>query len=409
MADLFVGRQPIFNRRLEVMGYELLYRSMQADRANVTDGDQATAEVLTHTFSQLGLDTLVDGQKKVFINATRSFLVGRYPLPFPPTNVVLEVPEDIQVDQVLIQALRALAKQGFQIALDDVISMEQIAHLWSLADIVKIDLMGTSRAQMLDIVARLRPHHQRLKLLAEKVETQEELQICRQAGFDYFQGYFLCKPSVIKGRGLDSVRLILIQSLAQIQDPKADFHSLGNLVAQDVTLSYKVLRLVNSAYYALPQTITTIDQAVGLIGMNQLRGWLTLLLLTSIEGKPHELTTIAVARAKMCELLAVSLRQGQTEPFFLVGLFSVLDAMLDLPMPDALLNLPLSEAVKLALLEHTGLMGNVLDTALAYERGRWDDLTRIVLSPEIIQQDYLEAIRWTTEVTRSLDSESDAF
>ena len=402
MPDLFVGRQPIFDRNLEVIGYELLYRSIQTGQANVTDGDQATTQVILNTFSQLGLESLVGGQKKAFINATRNFLVGKYPIPFPPTSVVLEVLEDIQVDQELIDAITALAKQGFQIALDDVTSIEQIAHLWSLAHIIKIDLLGTARDKLLDIVARLRPYHQRIKLLAEKVETQEELEFCRRAGFDYFQGYFLCKPSVIKGKRMDSTRLVLMRTLAQIQDPKADFRSLGNLVAQDVTLSYKVLKLVNSSYYALPKTITAIDQAVALIGMNQLRGWLTLLLMASIDNKPHELTTIAMSRAKMCELLARSLHQGQTESFFLVGLFSVLDAMMDMPMQDALSNLPLSDEVMAGLLDHKGLTGDVLLMTLSYERGQWDDLLKAKVAPDVIQKNYLEAIRWTTEAAKSL-------
>jgi c-di-GMP phosphodiesterase len=402
MSDLFVGRQPIFDRNLEVIGYELLYRSIQTGPANVTDGDQATTQVILNSFSQLGLESLVGSQKKAYINATRNFLVGNIPIPFPPASVVLEVLEDIVIDQELINALTALSKQGFQIALDDVTSMEQIKPLLGLAQIVKIDLMGISRSQLTEIVGQLRPYRQRLKLLAEKVETQEELEYCKRLGFDYFQGYFLCKPSVIKGKRMDSARLVLMRTLAKIQDPKADFRSLGGLVAQDVALSYKVLKLVNSSYYSLAKTITAIDQAIALIGLNQLRGWLTLLIMASIDNKPHELTTIAMSRAKMCELVARSLRQSQTELFFLVGLFSVLDAMMDLPMQEALANLPLAEEVVTALLEQKGTTGEVLQMVLAYEHGEWDKLLKTNLTPEIFQKNYLDAIRWTADVTNSI-------
>jgi EAL and modified HD-GYP domain-containing signal transduction protein len=402
VADLFVGRQPIFDRNLEVIGYELLYRSIQSGPANVTDGDQATTQVILNTFSHLGLESLVGSHKKAYINATRNFLVGKIPIPFPPTSVVLEVLEDIKVDPELIDSLTALSRQGFQIALDDVTSVERISPLLSLANIIKIDLMGSRRNQLADIVGRLRPYRQRLKLLAEKVETQEELEYCKRLGFDYFQGYFLCKPSVVKGKRMDSARLVLMRTLAKIQDPKADFRSLGGLVAQDVSLSYKVLKLVNSSYYSLAKTITAIDQAIALIGMNQLRGWLTLLIMASIENKPHELTNIAMTRAKMCELVARSLRQNQTELFFLVGLFSVLDAMMDMPMQEALADLPLAEEVVTGLLEHKGPTGAVLLLVLAYERGEWDQLLKTSLSPDTLQQNYLDAIRWTAEVSASL-------
>ncbi len=402
MPDLFVGRQPIFDRSLEVYGYELLYRSYQSAEAGVTDGDQATTQVILNTFSQLGLESLVSGEKKAFINATRNFLVGKIPIPFPPARVVLEVLEDIIIDQELIDSLASLSKQGFLIALDDVTSVEQIAPLLNLAQIIKIDLMGLPRNRLVEVVARLRPYRQRLKLLAEKVETQEELEFCRRLGFDYFQGYFLCKPSVVKGKRMDSTRLVLMRTLAKIQDPKSDFHSLGNLVTQDVALSYKVLKLVNSSYYGLSKTITAIDQAVALIGMNQLRGWLTLLLMASIDNKPHELTAIAMTRAKMCELLAHSLRQGESESFFLVGLFSLLDAMMDLPMQEALANLPLSEDVVTGLLRHEGLTGETLEMVLAYEQGDWDKLLQTQLSPDVIQKNYLEAIRWASEAAQSL-------
>jgi c-di-GMP phosphodiesterase len=404
MSDLFVGRQPIFDRNLEVVAYELLYRSVQSGQANVTDGDQATTQVILNSFSQLGLESLVGSQKKAFINTTRNFLVGSIPIPFPPASVVLEVLEDIVIDQELIDALLALSKQGFQIALDDVTSMEQIKLLLGLAHIIKIDLMGISRAQLTELVGQLRPYRQRLKLLAEKVETQEELEYCKRLGFDYFQGYFLCKPSVIKGKRMDSARLVLMRTLAKIQDPKADFRSLGALVAQDVALSYKVLKLVNSSYYSLAKTITAIDQAIALIGLNQLRGWLTLLIMASIDNKPHELTNIAMSRAKMCELVAKSLHQSQTELFFLVGLFSVLDAMMDLPMQEALVNLPLADEVVTGLLEQKGMTGEVLQMVLAYEHGDWDRLLKTQLPPEVFQKNYLDAIHWTADVTKSLQN-----
>ncbi|MBI5878039.1 MAG: HDOD domain-containing protein [Chloroflexi bacterium] len=399
MLELFIGRQPIFNRRLEVVAYELLYRSAEAARAGVVDGDQATARVLLNAFAELGLDTLVGG-KKAYVNITRNFFNGTYPIPMPPAFVTLEVMEDTARDLVLYENLIALAGQGYQIALDDVIDIEQAAPLLSIADVVKIDIMGVERRQLPALVEDVRARRSRCKLLAEKVETHEELEFCTALGFDYFQGYFLCKPVILKGRRVDAARVVILQTLVRILDPRADFRTLAQIVSQDVSLSYKLLKLVNSAFYGFVQRITSIEGAIGLLGMNQLRGWLTLLLMSSIENKPHELTNLAMSRAKLCELIALTLHQPRTEPFFLVGLFSVLDALLDINMAEALDQLPLSDEVVAGLLRHEGNLGEVLQLTLAYERGDWDRLVQAKIEPDVLRQSYVQAIRWTSEIGR---------
>lgn len=393
---MLVGRQPIFDRYQQVIAYELLYRSR--DNTGPRDGDRATMQVVLNTFSNIGLERLV-GPLPAFINFTRNFLIGQIPIPFPPQQVILEVLEDIPVDAPLVQALTALARQGYRLALDDVTTVEQVNGLLPLAHIVKIDITGLERPYLAQLVAQLKPRG--AKLLAEKVETQAELEYCRRLGFDYFQGYFLCRPSVVHGHKLDSSRLVLLRLLSQIQDPRADFRQLAELVVQDVTLSYRLLQLVNSAYFGRRKPITSLEQAIALIGLNHLRGWLTLMQMACLDRKPPELITIALVRARMCERLARALGLGNPDPFFLTGLLSVLDALMDVPMPEAVASLPLAPVVRDGLVARQGPTGQVLNLATAYERGTWVNLEGLPLSAATLTEILLDSIAWAKSLNDS--------
>lgn len=397
MPEIIVGRQPIFDRYQQVIGYELLYRSAEAGPSR-PDGDGATMQVILSTFSNLGLERLV-GRLPAFINLTRNFLVGRIPIPFPPQQVVLEVLEDVEIDDELLQALSSLRDQGYQIALDDVIALEPIQPLLPLAHLVKIDLPRVDRGQWAALVTQLRSYA--VKLVAEKVETPADWETCYQLGFDLFQGYFLCRPSLVRGRRLDSSRLVLLRLLAQVQNPAVDFRRLSRLVAQDVGLSYKLLKLANSAYYGRPTPITTLEQAITLIGLNHLRGWLTLLQMAALDNKPPELMRIALVRARMCERLARALQLGAPDPFFLTGLLSVLDALLDLPMAEATAALPLAQPVIDGLQERRGPTGQALNLVNALERGEWEALARLPIDAQTLTEIFIDALAWADNLIQS--------
>ncbi len=357
MSDLLVGRQPIFNRHKDVIGYELLYRALQTDQtANFANGDYATTQVLLNTFSEIGLDNIV-GSGFAFINFTRNFLVGKYPIQLPPDRVIVEVLEDVALDKQLIESLQKFKALGFQIALDDVISANRVLPIQhtGLASVIKIDLMLVKRVLLPDMVYTLKQTG--VLLLAEKVETLEDYDLCFRLGFDFFQGYYLCKPNIVKGRKMESSRLIVMRLLAQVTDPKADFQELEKLISQDVGLSYKLLKLVNSGYYSLSTTVNSIRQAISLIGLSQLRGWMMLIMMSTVDDKPHELTSIALQRAKMCEMIGKTLGDSQAESYFLAGLFSVLDAIMDIPMSQVVASIPLTEDVVAALIDHEGKIG----------------------------------------------------
>ncbi|NLF50933.1 MAG: HDOD domain-containing protein [Leptolinea sp.] len=402
MTDLLVGRQPVFNRHKDVIGYELLYRAHQTDKtARITDGDFATTQVLLNTFSEIGLDNIV-GQGFAFINFTRNFLVGKYPVSLPPQRVVLEVLEDVALDKPLIESLQKFKEAGFQIAFDDVISANRVLPLQhlGLGSVAKIDLMAVNRVLLPDIVNTLKQTG--ILLLAEKVETLVDYDLCYRLGFDFFQGYYLCKPNVVVGKKMESSRLIVMRLLAQVTDSKADFREIEMLISQDVGLSYKLLKLVNSGYYSLSTTVNSIRQAISLIGLSQLRGWMMLILMSNVDDKPHELTAIALQRAKMCEMLGKAFGDPQAESYFLAGLFSVLDAIMDIPMSQVVASIPLTPEVISALINHEGKIGLALMTVRALEQGDWENADKTGLSPERLQSIYFESIKWATILTHEV-------
>jgi len=399
MLDIFIGRQPIYDRKLEVYAYELLYRSSERNFAGPIDGDQATSQVIMNAFMELDLEQIV-GEHLAFINLTRGFIVGDHALPLPRGKLVVEILEDIEVDPPLIAAVQDLSSRGYLIALDDFIFHEALRPLVDLADIVKIDVRRLDRPTVAEHVRELRRHT--AKLLAEKVETQEEYDHYRKLGFDYFQGYFFARPNIVKGQRMPANRVAVLRLLSKLQDPKVSVQALEELISQDVSLSYKLLRYINSAFFALPRKVESIHQAVVYLGNRTIKTWAALIALSNIHDKPHELVTLALVRAKMCELLARSLNLPNEEIFFTVGMFSALDALMDVPMQRVLKDLPLSEDIVGALLRREGPPGAALHCALAYEQGDWGQVSCGGMDIKPIRQAYLDAIAWADDALRQL-------
>lgn len=398
MLDIFVGRHAIYNRELDVIAYELLFRGSEAaERAEFKDADEATSQVILNTFTEIGLDKIVE-DKMAFINLTRSFVLGDYSLPLSKAGLGLEILENITIDQPVIEAVQRLSSQGYTIVLDDFVYHESLRPLVELADIIKIDVQTLPDSEVQRHVEILRKHT--VKLLAEKVETHEVFEFCNRLGFDYFQGFFFCQPHIIKGQRIPPNRLVTLRLLAKLQDPVTSIRELETLISQDVSMSYKLLRSLNSAFYSLPRKIESIHQALVMLGNQWLKTWASLLLLSSIHDKPQELMQMAMVRAKMCELLATAKRLSPKETFFTAGLFSVLDALMDQSMEDVLNALPLSQEINDALLRREGNLGAVLQCVMDYERGNWDAVLHIGLQQGEITQAYLEAITWANQVSK---------
>ncbi|PIQ27770.1 hypothetical protein COW36_07620 [bacterium (Candidatus Blackallbacteria) CG17_big_fil_post_rev_8_21_14_2_50_48_46] len=395
MSEVYVGRQPIFDRNLDVFGYELLYRSADLEQALFMDGNHATSVVISNTFLEIGLERLV-GDKLAFINLTRPFLLGEFPIPLQPDKLVLEILEDIVLDQELVAAVHDLKQQGFTLALDDITDPVRLKALQGLASIVKVDLMQTDRAQVPSQVAFYKQTG--VKVLAEKIETMEEFEWCESLGFDLYQGYFLSKPKVVKEKKLTGTKIVIMQLLAAMQKPDVEFQRIETIIQHDVALSYKLLRLINSAYYGMRSEIKSIKQALTLLGLRQIQSWVSLLLLSEAENKPSELIKTAMVRGKMCELLAETLEEPRPEIPFTIGLFSVLDALMDMSLEDILAQVPLAQDVKDALLEKTGPYGRILASVLAYEKADWAHVRIQGLNPLDVVDCYMEAIEWAEEL-----------
>lgn len=403
MDKIFIGRQPIYHRDKRVVGYELLYRAGLQNRAEFTDGEQATTELLISSHMDFGLEALV-GDRLAFINLSRGFLTGEQPLPFTRKQLVLEVLEDTVFDPPLLAGLRQLAQQGYTLALDDFEFHADAAAALELAHIVKLDVLTQNEQALERQVARLRPFG--VKLLAEKVETPVMFAHCLELGFDYFQGYFFCKPELIEGQRRASNHGVVLSLLAALHDPEATAEELEALIAQDAPLTLRLLRYINSAAIGFGRKIDSIRQALLLAGTRNLRSWASLVLLAQVKGKPSELTRTALVRARMCELLASAQGRTQQDSDFTVGLLSVVDALLDRPMDELLQQLPLGEEVKAALLTRSGPLGDTLSQVLDYERGRWSQLEYRELAPSAYTHCYLEAIQWADASMQVLGSPS---
>lgn len=400
MPNLYIARQPIYDCALHVIGYELLYRNDEQNRAKFINGDEATTKVVINTFLDIGLENLV-GTHQAFINLTRAFLTGNYPIPFPKNQVILEILEDIVIDDEMISACHQLSAAGYTIALDDFVYNEGVKSILDAVRIIKIDVLALGMDETARNVQMLKPF--KVKLLAEKVDSYEILEQCQALGFDYFQGYFLAKPNLIKQQRTPVMRLSALRTLSILQNPTTEIKDIEDNITQDITLSYKLLHYTNSAAVAMPKKVDSINQALIIAGTNCIRLWATLIVLANIDDKPPELIKIALLRAKMCALLAEQLKCKDKDTFFTVGLFSTLDALIDKPLAETLPELPLSEAINNALLHYQGKSGEVLHTVLAYESGNGlDQENPLNLPLSTLREAYMQAISWADEHARTL-------
>jgi len=392
--NIFIARQPIFDAELNVQAYELLFRDEDTSVANIRDGNMASSQVMINAFLEIGIDSISDNRIS-FINLTRDFIVGRLPLPVTPNAVVIEILEDIVVDDELISALKEFSAQGFSLALDDYTFTDDKKRLFDIVDIIKIDIMDCDRETLVEDVRALQKCN--VKLLAEKVETREDFELCKSLGFDFFQGYFISRPEIIKGQALKPSRIALLEILTMLEDPNCDVDVLERMISQDVTISYKILRIINSSFFGFRRKIESVKQAVVSLGMKAIREWFIILALTSIDDKPRELIMLTLVRARMMQVLAKKKRLNP-DPCFTTGLFSSIDAIMDQPMDEVLKELPLSSEIGNALTKREGEVGELLSLVLNYEKGNWSEVTDSGISAEDLSSAYLESMAWATEI-----------
>ena len=333
------------------------------------------------------------------MNVGGAFLLDDLTPALPPERVALEVLESVPASDEILAALGQLKADGYRLVLDDFVLRPLLVPLVELADVVKIDVLALDPDEVAAQIALLRPFD--AELLAEKVETYESLERCRGLGFTLFQGNFLSRPRLLSDARVSAEAAVRVQLAARLNDPEVGFEELARLIESDVTLGYRLLRYVNSAYVGLMKPVGTMREALLLVGLRRMRSWATLLLLTDAGDGRHELVVTALVRARMCELLAATTGQDEGEGF-LVGLLSVVDALLDRPLSTAVEGLPISDPVRGALLAHAGPLGDALERVLAYERAGFDRAVALPLDEATVALAYVAAAEWASLLMRGL-------
>jgi EAL and modified HD-GYP domain-containing signal transduction protein len=396
--SILFARQPIFDSAMDVVAYELLYRNDDRDRRAAKNGDSASSHVIINAFTELMIADVIDS-KKAFINFTDHLILN--PPPFDPGHLVIEVLEDVDPNPDIVAALSQLKEQGFTIALDDFEYDEACEPLLDIADIVKLDVLAHSEKELANLARRLKA--QQLTLLAEKIENHAMYNQCKKLGFDLFQGYFLCKPQPVKGKLVSESKQAVFNVLHKLQDQDVSIDELQNVIAHDPVLSYKLLRLVNSAFYKSAQPIDSLRQAITRLGTEKIRSWATLMALANIGDKPEELSVLALIRARFCEEIGQLMGAGSArDHFFTVGLLSTLDAFLDVPLTDIVETIRLTEEIEAALLRKEGPAGLALTTIQHYEKAQWQSIDWQQLKQKCIDEAglknaYLHSLLWARQ------------
>ena len=393
-AEVFVGRQPIFDGQNNIYGYEVLFRSSEANVARISNESMATSQVLVTTLIDMDVERILH-DKIGFVNLGRNFLVDGLAHALPPEKVVIEVLEDIEPDQEVCDALSKLRDGGYSIALDDYVGAPNQVALLDWADIVKVDVPGVGTADLEGVMIALRGHN--VRLLAEKVETQAEYRALKAMGFDYFQGYYLAKPEVIRGRRIAAKKMDSIRLLAQLSDANVTFSELADSITRDAGLSFRMLRLLNSPFYGMRHKVESIHECLVMLGLDQVRRWVSMVVMASMSDKPPALVTLGLVRAKVAEGLAAATGKVDERKAFTVGLFSILDAMVDRPLAEVLQSAPLADDLTAALLDRFGPLGNILTAVLAHERGEWASIDDLGVDAQTLNRIYFEAVEWAEQ------------
>ncbi len=391
MADIHVIRQPIYSRTLHVLAYELFYHHNSAE--GVSEAEQVLSAI-----ADMGLEHIVGG-KQAYLVLSAPFLEGHLSIPLPADRVVIEVMDEVSPD--VVQNLIRISRLGYTVAVGEQALVSNNTVLLELARVIKLDVRDKDELQLRSYVKAL-AKFDRLKVLANHVATQEQFLLCKELGFNLFQGDFFCKPKEVKRPRVPSNKLAMVQLLAELQKPHVAVSKLEELITRDVALSYKLLLYINSAFFGLPKQVESIQRGIVFLGVNAIKKWATLLLMARAGDKPNELLVTAVVRGKMCELLAEKVEYEALDTCFTVGLLSVLDALLDIPMASVTDSLFMAEDVNQALLEHVGTCGEILACVLNYEQGKWDEARYAGLDEKVMKDCYLHAVAWANQACQVL-------
>lgn len=400
LIKTLLARQGIYNKNGSVFAYELLYRNgdsltANVDNLNAAAGDTATSSVLTQLFTNLDMNSIL-GNKPAFINFTHNHLIQQIPNLLPKNRIIIEVLETVSIDEPLIKNLIELNKQGYKIALDDFVYRSELSPLIEVADIIKIDVLNLDHHQISKQLMPLK--HFKGKLLAEKIEDKHQFNCCMALGFDYFQGFFLNKPDPMKGQAITENKTNLLRLLSELNDDDVSIDRIEEIILQIPKLSYRILRLANSASLYTGKKIDSLLDAITQLGLLQIRNWLSLLLLASFDDVVPDLLERTLIRAKMCESLSKVVSYFNPHQAYTVGILSTLDGILNEPMSSLLAKIELSETLNEALLHHHGELGKILKFTKDYEEANFNQLEKAPFDIEEFRRSYFHGIEYANTV-----------
>ena len=393
----YVARQPIVDGEEKVFGYELLFRD-GLENAFSGDTDEASRATLDRSLL-MGLDILCDG-RRAFVNCTRDTLIKGLVTLLPSNITVVEILETVPADPDVVAACRSLKEAGYMIALDDYVANDRRAALTELADIIKVEMQLTTEAERLTLIKTLGG---RSRMLAEKIETQAEFVRARDHGFVYFQGYFFRRPEMMNTRDLPANRMNYLRMLQEVSRPELNLPRLERLIKSEASVCYRLLRYLNSAMFEFQSEIHSVRHALSILGERDVRRWVRLVAAVGAgQDKPSDLVLSALVRGQFGELLAPRVQHGESD-LFLLGLLSLIDAMLEMSMAEVLEKIPLDQATKAVLLGQPSMLRPVFQLMLAHESGEWEasaELSRsLQMDPEEVAGLYWQAQQWAREVS----------
>jgi EAL and modified HD-GYP domain-containing signal transduction protein len=400
-GQVFVARLPILNRDRRVYGYELLFRASQHADPSGAALDFTAARVISDALLSIGLDTLTDGRRG-FVGVSRRLLLEGMPSVLPPERVVLELAADIEADAEVVAACTNLRNAGYQIAVDDFVLTDWTADLVPLANFLKVDFLTTD-PEIRKGIEKVRTNGSPV-LIAKSIETMDAFDQAVREGYTYFQGFFFGRPIIAEGREVPGQQMANLRLLRALHVPDLSVHQLEELIKHDASLCYRILRTVNSAAYMLQVPVTSIRQALVLLGRDTVRRWASLWSLAGLNDQAHsELVVMATVRARCCELLAGSIGgEDAASEGFLVGICSLLDAILSRPMKAVLADLPLADETEAALLGEDNETRRLLDCVVAYEHGDWETAEHLArrakIDPSLLPKAFADALRWSREI-----------
>ncbi|MET1013496.1 MAG: HDOD domain-containing protein [Paenisporosarcina sp.] len=405
--EIFIGRQPIFDQNEKVYAFELLYRNSDLNTFPQIDGDRATMEVLVNSFLTIGLEDLTNG-RPCFINFTENLLHEPIFDTLDSKYIIIEILENVQITPLVINNIRQLKQKGFKIALDDFTLTEQILlskEIFSLVDFIKVDFMASTSDDRKRIETFFKSNYSHIHLLAEKVETRDEFEEAKKVGYHLFQGYFFSKPHIIQGKDIPANIANYFRIIRLISEEQANVTHIADLIERDVSLSFKLLKLINAS--PSRSKVRSIKQAVVVLGLTELHKWIYILAMRETMREEVDLSRNALIgsslfRAKFCELLAKHNRKDNAAEYFLTGMFSLMDALLHKPFHQIMQQLPLSDQIVETLMGNHTDMSDYIELAIAFDQLDWARIQvfseKLNLAEEQLRQSYNQAMRWSSQL-----------